>query len=89
MKMKNPRAGHGPSIDVGALVLLLGGLIAGWPVAVPVFFALGYLAEITGAFKLSSPVVSVVLYVSMAVGTVVHYRLWAWFYSAIKEWWNG
>ncbi len=89
MRMNNPRAGHGPVIDVGALVLFLGGMLAGWPVAIPVFFALGYLAEMTGAFKLSSPVVSVVLYISMAVGAVVHYKLWALAILAIRRWWDG
>lgn len=87
MKMCNARSGHAPSFGIEAIYFIIG-LVIGFPVAIPVFFVIGYLSEKFG-FRMNNPITSVLLYASMVVGIYVHFKIWQWLYFVLKAWLVG
>lgn len=85
MKMHNSRAGHAPNFGV-EIIYFMFGLVIGWPVALPFLFITGYLSETFGWFKMDSPVLRVLFYLSVIVGAYVHFKMWWWLFLTVKTW---
>lgn len=86
MRMINPRAGHGAAFGMG-IFYLLGGIIIGWPIAVPVIYVLGFLSEKFN-FRMNTLPVDVIVGISIIAGTYIHYKLWVLLIGALGAWWN-
>ena len=87
MKMRNPRAGHGPAFGGIEIIYFMIGLVVGFPIALPFLFVAGFLSEVFG-FKMSTPFMRISLYISMIAGTYVHFKLWQWLYLGLRAWWG-
>jgi len=85
MKMHNPRAGHAPAFGIEILYFAIG-LVAGWPIAIPALFLMGFLSE-QFDLRLSGPFASAILYISIIIGIYVHFKIWTILWSAFKAWW--
>jgi hypothetical protein len=82
MKMRNPRAGHAPGVTIFPFLALVLAIIAGWPVALPMFFILAYLPLDAGSFLCKS-----LLNASIVVGAYLHFKIWVYVWTGFKAWW--
>lgn len=76
-------AGHTMVCSTGMILSVLG-LIIGWPVALPTLLLFGYLSDVFG-FGLNNAFFHTINIISVIIGTYVHFKIWAWIFSAVKN----